>query len=203
MLKVGCLDELTAVAASPHQASMLELAQVKRERGSGHIELGCDLTNGASFGPRLHEEAVDRKARLVGKPSQSCYCGVRFHISRIVEISYESTPQAGLLASTAFPPARGLYWSACGSAERRFSRDGAWRHRPMSVYFTQGRGRGPFLFGLALLHRHAPHTPDSSVSAAEPTTHRLRRPRHQSKRLSHWIERRPSAKNTRQLWRAT
>src|SRR5579885_546827 len=84
--EVGGLIKSAALTALAHQTRMAQTREMERERGGSQIELLTDGPHRQALRPRLHQQAVDGEAALVGQGPQGADSSIRFHISSIIEI---------------------------------------------------------------------------------------------------------------------
>jgi hypothetical protein len=65
---------------------VIELLQVKRERGGRHIELFSDPSGCLTFGSGLNQKAKDQKTRFLSERRKRAHGFFSFHNSMIMEI---------------------------------------------------------------------------------------------------------------------
>src|ERR1700733_10424182 len=68
--EVGGLEQGAALAPLTNQARMAQTGEMERERGRSEIQLLADGAHGEALRPRLHQQAVDGEAALVGQGAQ-------------------------------------------------------------------------------------------------------------------------------------
>jgi hypothetical protein len=75
-----------------YQANSAQMRKVERKRRCRNVELLTDCARAHAFAPGLHEQPIDRQARLVSQRSQTLGCGRYFHISIIIEVLTDVNP---------------------------------------------------------------------------------------------------------------
>ena len=82
----GSLVMSASMLALLHQPRAIQFLQMKGQRGRRYIQRIANLAHWNAFRPRLDQQAVDRKARLLREGREGGHGICNFHISRLLEL---------------------------------------------------------------------------------------------------------------------
>lgn len=94
VLEVRGIENVTAFLARNDQAGMNEFLEMKRKRRRRRLEFGADLAHRLAGGSSFHQQAKNGQARFLRQSGECGDCFFRFHVSIIIELTANSSPDA-------------------------------------------------------------------------------------------------------------